>query len=57
MSEGTTSAQRILRTVQPTRHLFAGKKYVPAANTNVALTILKFARAQRIAKLREAGQS
>lgn len=56
MSEGTQSAQRILRTVQPTRHLFAGKKYVPAANTNVALTMEKFARAQRIAKLREANQ-
>lgn len=60
MSEGTQSAQRILRTVQPTRRLFdpsaARLKYTPAAHTNVALTMEKFARAQRIAKLREANQ-
>lgn len=42
MSEGHTSAVRILRTVQPTRHLFDGAKYVPSHETNIARTFRKF---------------
>ena len=41
MNTGHESAVRILRTVQPTRHLYSGAKYVPAANTDIARTFRK----------------
>ena len=41
MSEGHTSAVRILRTVQPTRHLYEGKRYTPSHETNIARTFRK----------------
>lgn len=41
ISEGTLSAQNILRRVQPTRHLFDGAKYVPSHETNIARTFRK----------------
>lgn len=41
ISEGTQSAARILRTVQPTRHLYEGKRYTPSHETNIARTFRK----------------
>ena len=41
MSEGNQSAQRILRTVQPTRHLYSGAKYTPSHATDIARTFRK----------------
>ena len=41
MSHGHESAVRILRTVQPTRHLYQGKRYTPSHETNIARTFRK----------------
>lgn len=41
MNTGHDSAVRILRTVQPTRHLYEGKRYTPSHETNIARTFRK----------------
>ena len=41
MNTGHESALRILRTVQPTRHLYEGKRYTPSHETNIARTFRK----------------
>lgn len=41
MNTGHESAVRILRTVQPTRHLYEGKRYTPSHETNIARTFRK----------------
>lgn len=48
MNTGHDSAVRILRTVQPTRHLYEGKRYTPSHETNIART---FRKARLLAKL------
>jgi hypothetical protein len=52
ISEGTQSAQNILRTVQPTRSLFdpssARLKYVRSEQTDIRRTWSKFARLARL---------
>jgi hypothetical protein len=52
MSEGHTSAVRILRTVQPTRILFdpspSRLKYVKSEHTDIRRTLEKFARLARL---------
>ena len=51
ISEGTESAQRILRTVTPTRALFDVSKparYVHSSKTDIRATFRKFERLQRM---------
>jgi hypothetical protein len=50
MSEGHASALRILRSVQPSKTLLQGKKYTPAANTDIRATFEKF---QRLARMQQ----
>lgn len=50
-SEGTASAVRILRTVQPTRSLLDKSKplaYVRSEQTDISRTLSKFARLARL---------
>ena len=47
-SEGTLSAQNILRRVEPTRSLYQGGKYVPSHETNILRT---FRKARLLARL------
>jgi hypothetical protein len=44
------STLRILRSVQPSKTLLQGKKYTPAANTDIRKTLEKF---QRLARMRQ----
>lgn len=48
ISEGALSAQNILRRVQPTRHLYEGKRYTPSHETNIARTFRTFERLARM---------
>ena len=48
MNTGHDSAVRILRTVQPTRHLYEGKRYTPSHETNIARTFRTFERLARM---------
>lgn len=48
MNTGHESALRILRRVQPTRHLYEGKRYTPSHETNIARTFRTFERLARM---------